>query len=269
MQQPTHGDGFDFELLTTPTPTAPSGQPTPGHGKWGAAAQDIALTTPTCHTPAHHRSHTPCTPVAHMSQHEDALSACKTAPRGAAPPTPPSTPTPPTPHDDAIVARANADKAAADQSILRQLARLYEDSHGPSASTTTDARARTRQQEAVVRQLEHDATIAEAAVNTATDRSSPTTTTSTPVSQLYRDALLACTTADRARADLLTAQLCASNQRAVGGKPVVPHFVRDAYQRKLCRYEELLQQRQHNADTAEAAWRQSSPGSLPIPRLAF
>ena len=131
-QQPTHGDGFDFELLTKPTapptPTAPSGQPTPGHGKWGAAAQDIALTTPTCHTPAHHRSHTPCTPVAHMSQHEDALSACKTAPRGAAPPTSPSTPTPPTPHDDAIVARANADKAAADQSILQRLARLYEDS---------------------------------------------------------------------------------------------------------------------------------------------
>ena len=99
--------------------------------------------------------------------------------------------------------------------------------------------------------------------------SSPTTTPGTPVSQLYRDALLACTAADKARADLLTAQLCASNQREVGGRPVVLMCVRDAYQRKLSRYEELLQQRQHDADTAEAAWRQSSPGSPPIPRLAF
>ena len=136
-RQPAHGDGFDFELPTKltapPTPSTPHEQPTPGHGTWGAAAQDIALTTPTCHTPAHHLVHTPCTPVAHMSQHDDELSACKTATRGAAPPTSPLTPTPPTPptpHDGAIVTRAKADKVAAERSILQHLARLYEDSHG-------------------------------------------------------------------------------------------------------------------------------------------
>jgi hypothetical protein len=179
------------------------------------------------------------------------------------------TTTPPTPHDDAIVARANADKAAADRSILQQLAWLYKDSYGPSASATTNARARTRQQEAVIRQLEHNATVAETAVSTDTNPSSPTTTPGAPISQLYRDALLARTAADKAGADLLVAQLCANNERVVGGLPVVNTCVRDAYRGKLSRYEELLQQHQHNADIAEAAWRRSSPGSPPIPRLAF
>jgi hypothetical protein len=205
-----------------------------------------------------------------MSQHEDALSACKTAPRGAAPPTPPSTPpTPPTPHDDAIVARAEANKATADRSILQRLARLYEDSYGPGASATTNARARTRQQEAVVRQLERDATVAETAVNADTNPSSPTATPGAPISQLYKNALLARTAADKAGADLLIAQLCANNKREVGGRSVINTCLRDAYQRKLGWYEQFLQQRQNDADTAEAAWRRSSPGSPPIPRLAF
>ena len=172
-----------------------------------------------CSPSSTHALHARCTHVA--ARRRTVSAQDRNARRGAAPPTSPSTPTPTTPHDDAIVARAEADKAAANQSILQRLGRLYEDSHGPSASTTTDARARTRQQETVVRQLEHDATVAEAAVNAATDPSSPTTTPGTPVSRLYRDALLARTAADKARADLLTAQLCATNQREVGGRPVV------------------------------------------------
>ena len=167
------------------------------------------------------------------------------------------------------MARANADKAAADRSILMRLARLYEDSHGPSASTTTNARTRTWRQEAVVRQLEHDATDAEAAVKADTNPSSPTTTPGAPISQLYRDALLARMAADRAEADLLTAQLCANNERQVGGQPMINTCLRDAYQRKLGWYEQFLQQRRNDANTAEAAWRRSSPGSPPIPRLAF
>ena len=220
-QQPTQGDGFDFELLTKlmapPTPMAPSRQLTLRHSRWGAATQDIALTTPTCHTPAHHRQHTPCMPATHMLQHEDALSVCKTALCGTAWLTSPSTLTPPTPHDNAIMACAKADKAAADQSILKQLTQLYEDSYGPSTSTTTDACAHTRQQETVVQQLKHDMTDAEAAVNANTDPSSPATTPGTLVSQPYRNALSACTAADRAGADLLTAQLCANNKCEVGG----------------------------------------------------
>ena len=111
--------------------------------------------------------------------------------------------------------------------------------------------------------------VAEAAVNADTNPSSPTTTPGAPISQLYRDALLARTAADKAGADLLIAQLCANNEREVGGLPVVNTCVRDAYQRKLGWYEQFLQQRQNDADTAEAAWRRSSPGSPPIPRLAF
>ena len=255
----------------------------PGHGKWGAAAQDIALATPTCHTPAHNRPYSPHTPAAHTSQHNDALSECKTATRGAATPTSPSTPTPLMLHDDALWARAKAehatadlctadtsivtpgtdaavhsatspltspsmpthalhddaimahrdakaDKAAADQSILQQIAQLYEGSHGPSASTTTDACARVRKQEAIIQKLKHEATVAKAAVDA---HSSPPTTPSTPASQLYKEALLACTAADRMRAEMVTARLRASNQRIMGS-------VWAAYTAKLSRLEDLL-----------------------------
>ena len=64
------------------------------------------------------------------------------------------------------------------------------------------------------------------------------------------------------RAEWLTARLCASNKRIMSS-------VRNAYAAKLGRYEDLLQQYQHDTDTTEAAWHQSSPGSLSIPQLAF
>ena len=142
-----------------------------------------------------------------------------------------------------IVAHTKADRATADQSILKRLAQLYEDGHDPSASITTSTHAHMRQQETMVQQLKHKATTAVAAVDAAIAHSSPATTPGKPAPQLYRDALLACTTANRARADLLTAQLCASNQCEVGGRPVILTCVQDVYQHKLGWYEQLLQQR--------------------------
>ena len=116
-QQPTHSDGFDFELLMKPT--APPAllmlneQLTPGHSKWRAAAQDITLTTLTCHTPAPH------TPIAHMSHDDNALSACKTATCSTATLTSPLTPMPLMLHNNTLLAHANAEHATTDHCILQ------------------------------------------------------------------------------------------------------------------------------------------------------
>ena len=157
-QHPADGGGFDFELPTKPTapptPTAPDEQPTLRHGKWGAAAQDITLTTLTCHIPTHHRPHSPCTPVTHTSQHEDALLVCKTATRSAAKSTSPLTPTPPTLHNDALLARAKAEHAIADHCILQRIIDRYAHAKGAQAGITVEARRRADQQDTVARELE-------------------------------------------------------------------------------------------------------------------
>ena len=113
------------------------------------------------------------------------------------------TPTPPTLHDDALLARAKAEHATADHCILQCIVDRYAHAEGARASITVEARRRADQQNAVARELEREATIAETAAASINHSSLATSNTPTLGSQLHMCLLSARTSANKQAAAVL------------------------------------------------------------------
>jgi hypothetical protein len=171
------------------------------------------------------------------------------------------TPTPPTLHNDALLARAKAEHAIADHCILQRIIDRYAHATGAQAGITVEARRRADQQDAVARELEREATIAETAAASINHSSLATGNTLTLGSQLHMRALSAHTSANKHAAAVLEAQHCADDLR---GRSISVYAFK-----RVRELTDSLQRLQDDADAAEAEWHRHSPGSPPIPRLVF